>query len=236
MPGLALELRRLDEQHRLHAFDAAIPVRQVGGRDLRQHAADQRMLDVFEHHVADEVRLMNAENVLKHLLVRHRVRQGLEVFARVSAAGELDGVSPQLLDFVHADQARHHEKAIVDEAFHLRRRGGPGHFNRVAGELIFRRERLSGHGKAPGAVFGLTVHYSVVPEGPRAGGQGPRVGGDIGEPPSVMADTGEMQASIASTDSVVPSPVVISMRLIGSGIVGSVAAPQARPRLGWWLR
>ena len=69
MPRLALKAGRLDEVHRLHALDAAVPARQVRAGDLGEDAADLPVPDEVEDYRADVVRLMDAQDRVEHLLV-----------------------------------------------------------------------------------------------------------------------------------------------------------------------
>ena len=99
VPGLPLKRGRLNEQHRLHAFDAAIPVGHVGRNDLAEDAANLGVLDIFERDRADVMWLMDAENSPQHFVVAHRRGQSAQRFAGVAAAREINRVVAQLLDF-----------------------------------------------------------------------------------------------------------------------------------------
>ena len=99
VPRLPLEARRLDEQHRLHALDAAVPVRQVrrrrSGSERRRSSGGGRTARITGLTI---VRLVDAEDAAQHLVIAHLRRQRLEAGARIPAAGEVHGIAPQLLD------------------------------------------------------------------------------------------------------------------------------------------
>src|ERR1051325_2557926 len=104
MPRLSLELRRLNEEHRLHAFDAAVPEGQMRRRDLAEHPADARMHGEFAHDRTDIVRLVDAEDIGQRLRVAHRGRQWLETLAGISAASKLERIGFELLDLLACHQ------------------------------------------------------------------------------------------------------------------------------------
>src|SRR5205823_6651686 len=62
VPGLALKLRRLHKQHRLHALDPPVPIGQMCGCDRAENRADSRVMNVPLNHRTDEMRLMDAED------------------------------------------------------------------------------------------------------------------------------------------------------------------------------
>ncbi len=119
MPGLPGLARTLHEQHRLHALHRPVPVRQMRADDLRKDAADRRMLAELLHHRADEVRLVDAQDAVQHLLVGDLRVSRFQLRTDVAAAGQLEHVGLQLGQLGRVDQAWRPAEAVVDKAPHL---------------------------------------------------------------------------------------------------------------------
>ncbi len=119
MPGLALEIWRFHEKHRLHAFDAAIPVRQMRARDLAEDSTNLWMSDVFLDNGTDEMRLMDAEDILHCLPIANRGGKRLDGLAGIFTTGQGDDILPHLFDLAHRDQLGRNQVTLLDKKGNL---------------------------------------------------------------------------------------------------------------------
>ena len=147
VPGLSLEPGRLDEVHGLHALDAPVPVRQVSRGDLAQYAADPGMAHVLLDYGTDEMRLMNTQDTLQHVFVGVVGLWRVESPAGVLAAGHVDQVVLQFLQFLAAHQVGYDEITVVHEELDLFIIHDRGDFDRgfgLLGKVCHRWPRLHG--------------------------------------------------------------------------------------------
>ena len=82
-------------------------------------SANLGMLDVLAHHRAYEMRLMDAQDARKHVLVRKARLDRLQRRAGIAAARQLDRVRLELFYLIGSNQVLLDVEAIADEGFDL---------------------------------------------------------------------------------------------------------------------